>query len=80
VFLDGGFQITKKIKLKKKRGKDGHISIFNFQQKATNIQRMIKALDFHIWIIARFGLKSSYGRLPLWMHHKIHIKNWVGKK
>jgi hypothetical protein len=39
VFFDGWFSIHKIFEFKKKkRGKDGHISIFNFQQKATNIR------------------------------------------
>jgi hypothetical protein len=34
-FFDGWFSIHKSFKFKKKkRGKDGHISIFNFQQKS----------------------------------------------
>ncbi len=37
-FLMVGFQFTKVLIKKNKNGKDGHISIFNFHQKATNTQ------------------------------------------
>ncbi len=49
----------------------------NFYAWLKSVTKDIRIFSFHIWIIVKIWLKSAYGWLPCWSHHKIEKKKFT---